>query len=763
MSAVMKKVFFILALLLTISKASAQWSVQPSLTGYLSGIYFVDSLKGWVCSHEGLLWKTTNGGLTWDEINLGFSNSFFGIYFIDENTGWIIGSDGLLLKTTDGGQIWNQLNIGTSYGLFDIFFIDENNGWIATGTINNSQVLKTTDGGQSWNEYTNGIDNNITIFFKDSNNGWVGGWGPNLSRTTDGGITWELQYSGTNSSRMDIFFVNESIGWIFGNPITKTTDGGNSWFVISQFGGSTVVNSGIFLNENVGWICGSESGIGKILKTTNGGITWVEEFSVYNKPLYEIFFLDSQNGWVIGMDGFIAKYDTTKYINVLSPNGGEQWLSGNSYNITWQKNNVELISLYYSTNSGQDWLLIEENVQADNLNYWWDSIPNTPSENCLVKIIDENDPNIFDMSDSTFSIIFNPQINITLPNGGESLARGGTFTIKWGFQQLNKFNILYSLDGGVNWISIINNLNWFGNNGEYDWNVPDTTSEQCLIKIESSLNPAIFDVSDQYFRIIDIPPFSYFPLNVGNIWYFSEGHDGVIKYKVEVEKDTLLDDNNTYAKLRQFYTPHDSLLYVFFLRKENNKIIRYPEYTILDFQMDIGDPATSIFEYPYPSVLTDINLVNVFGRYLSTYYFFTTPYDYYSYTDSIGFNTWGADTWTNYFPKYLLGCIIDGVSYGLVSVEEENKSVSVAFQLSQNYPNPFNPSTVISYQLPVISNVTLKVYDILGREVAVLVNEEKPAGSYEIQFTANGLTSGIYFYQINTGNFSETKKMILLR
>jgi flagellar hook assembly protein FlgD len=101
-------------------------------------------------------------------------------------------------------------------------------------------------------------------------------------------------------------------------------------------------------------------------------------------------------------------------------------------------------------------------------------------------------------------------------------------------------------------------------------------------------------------------------------------------------------------------------------------------------------------------------------------------------------------------------------------VEEENGSIPLVFQLSQNYPNPFNPSTVISYQLPVTSNVTLKVYDILGREVATLVNEEKSAGSYEIQFDSHSgedrnLTSGIYFYQLKAGDYSETRKMILLR
>ena len=85
------------------------------------------------------------------------------------------------------------------------------------------------------------------------------------------------------------------------------------------------------------------------------------------------------------------------------------------------------------------------------------------------------------------------------------------------------------------------------------------------------------------------------------------------------------------------------------------------------------------------------------------------------------------------------------------------------YQLSQNYPNPFNPSTVISYRLPVIGFVTLKVYDVLGREVATLVNEEKSAGEYEIEFNGSKLPSGIYFYQLKTGNFVETKKMVLLK
>ncbi len=83
--------------------------------------------------------------------------------------------------------------------------------------------------------------------------------------------------------------------------------------------------------------------------------------------------------------------------------------------------------------------------------------------------------------------------------------------------------------------------------------------------------------------------------------------------------------------------------------------------------------------------------------------------------------------------------------------------------LSQNYPNPFNPSTLINYQLPMNNLVTLKVFDIVGREVATLVNERQEAGMYQTAFNAQGLSSGLYFYQLRAGNYSEVKKMILMK
>jgi hypothetical protein len=120
-----------------------------------------------------------------------------------------------------------------------------------------------------------------------------------------------------------------------------------------------------------------------------------------------------------------------------------------------------------------------------------------------------------------------------------------------------------------------------------------------------------------------------------------------------------------------------------------------------------------------------------------------------------GFNS-ALDRWN--FGQKLVVHVIEQPS----SVDDDKFTLS-DFTLNQNYPNPFNPSTMISWNSSIGSHNTLKIYDVKGNEVATLVDEFKPAGSYEIEFNANNLSSGVYFYKLLTGNISETRKMILLK
>ena len=105
---------------------------------------------------------------------------------------------------------------------------------------------------------------------------------------------------------------------------------------------------------------------------------------------------------------------------------------------------------------------------------------------------------------------------------------------------------------------------------------------------------------------------------------------------------------------------------------------------------------------------------------------------------------------------------IDG-SFEYSKEVEVNTKLPSQFALQQNYPNPFNPTTMISYQLPINSFVSLKVYDVLGKEIVTLVNELKEAGTHSANFDASIFSSGVYFYKLQAGSFLQIKKMLLIR
>jgi hypothetical protein len=105
---------------------------------------------------------------------------------------------------------------------------------------------------------------------------------------------------------------------------------------------------------------------------------------------------------------------------------------------------------------------------------------------------------------------------------------------------------------------------------------------------------------------------------------------------------------------------------------------------------------------------------------------------------------------------------VAGVAIPTTSVENIGE-IPTEYVLSQNYPNPFNPSTIISFSLPSKAFVSLKVFDLLGREVAMLMSQEKSAGTYNVTFDARKLPSGVYFYRLIAGDFTQVKKMLLVK
>lgn len=158
-----------------------------------------------------------------------------------------------------------------------------------------------------------------------------------------------------------------------------------------------------------------------------------------------------------------------------------------------------------------------------------------------------------------------------------------------------------------------------------------------------------------------------------------------------------------------------------------------------------SDGGYTWHEDPYLSALTTFNVYSISG------------------VDSTTVSALTRSTTFSNSPEGSGTYIYTVSSEPFVAVEQEDNTTPTEFRLQQNYPNPFNPSTIINYSVPENGLVTLSIYDVLGNEISKLINEEKSAGNYHVQFDASNKTSGIYFYQLKAGTYLETKKMILIK
>jgi hypothetical protein len=142
---------------------------------------------------------------------------------------------------------------------------------------------------------------------------------------------------------------------------------------------------------------------------------------------------------------------------------------------------------------------------------------------------------------------------------------------------------------------------------------------------------------------------------------------------------------------------------------------------------------------------------------------------YESYAEMFGYvsfyRTGGSAFGNGPYGKTLQGAIIDGVRYGeiLSDINQVSNEIPAGYELKQNFPNPFNPSTVIQFAIPKKQSVKISVFNTLGQEISVLVNGVKDAGKYQYIFNGKNLSSGIYFYRLETANFTETKRMMLVK
>jgi len=264
---------------------------------------------------------------------------------------------------------------------------------------------------------------------------------------------------------------------------------------------------------------------------------------------------------------------------------------------------------------------------------------------------------------------------------------------------------------------------------------------------------------------------SYMPLNIGNQWQYRVHYvvnnstiDTIYYSLYTVERDTIMPNGYQYQKIvndsETKYVHIDSVTSCVYEYEFNSSrgfmtdSLRCSEGDLFgdDIYCGLIDTATILNHKTWIMVLDQIKPDISEGHTLAM----DIGISYKETITTYGYGTTKTST--------LVYANINGTEFGEMVTSTDDLSNEInSYNLHQNYPNPFNPSTKIRFQIIEPGFTSLKVYDVLGNEVAELVNEELSAGEYEFEFNAVGLTSGIYFYQLKAGNYSEAKKMLLLR
>ena len=270
----------------------------------------------------------------------------------------------------------------------------------------------------------------------------------------------------------------------------------------------------------------------------------------------------------------------------------------------------------------------------------------------------------------------------------------------------------------------------------------------------------------------------YFPLTVGNVYkyFYGTSYGNSYTYKIRIAKDSIIDNKRYFMFSPGFFGTNspvrfDSLTGNIYLRSASGYCSYSPSEILHDSLKANLNDSTTVCNSIYRHRCNLIGYWNIIGNNVLIKRFKRNEYppeDYEEYMYAMGFGIVGVNykVGQDYASHSLIGCYINGVLYGdttLIGINQIGIEVPSSFSLSQNYPNPFNPSTKIKFDIKQSSNTKLIVYNILGKEIATLVNEKLSAGSYEVDWDASDHPSGVYFYKLITENFVDVKKMILVK
>ena len=667
------------------------------------------------------------------------ANELFTSYFFDQNTGYIGGEMGTLYKTTNGGINISVISTGYNYNINSITFLNASTGYMACG-YNEKVILKTTNGGNNWSAVNLGTPFALKdIKFINPANGIAVSSYQMIYYTTNGGLNW-TGVGGASQSNYAVEYVTPSLVYAgsSGGLIQKSTNGGLNWVSQSVASSSTAIYDIQFLDSLTGYACGTNT----ILKTTNGGLNWINTSPSGSNTIYSISFTNPVNGGAVCESG--------KFL--MTTNGGTNW--SQQYPSPGNYNRLNAIK-YFS--SGTIYLsgIFGNNMKSTDGGATWINLVHGPNTYIFSSSFLNASTGFASMTSGTILKTTNGGTNWTeiyTPATGNNISALQFTDANTGYAIASGSNDMYikTTNAGVNWTVVnpgvnswITDLNFINagtgvlitnyktyrtTNGGANWSYIDSVNYS-LMKLEFTNSLT-----------------GYISAYVNSSTRFRKTTNGGLNW-------SLLSDSipNTYVMSYKFFNANTGYAAGSFLYGTTNGGLNWTQLGIT------GTTVQTMHLFDANTIL----IGGVFGVLKKStdggFTFTNVPFVNTNAITTMSF----IDTNTGWIMGQ--GGMILKTNNILTNGKMNNLTMPVDYELFQNYPNPFNPTTKISFSLPASGRVSLKVYDILGRLSAELVNDYRTSGTYTVEFNAGNLSSGIYFYKLEANGRNIVRKMVVLK
>jgi photosystem II stability/assembly factor-like uncharacterized protein len=746
------------------TNAGDDWTISETQTTTL--LLKVDSFNGQTViatGYDGIILRSNDVGETFQQIPSGTTNDLWGVKMLNDTLGFVCGLNQTLLKTTDAGLTWQQVNAGLNAHYWAIDFLDENYGMIACG---GGKVLKTTDGGNSWTQVQAGDGSDLyAIDIIDSLHIAAAGYLGKTVYSSDGGITWvqnaALQHNELNS----IKFIDADTGYTIGTyqgeswGIRKTTNKGQNWF--NPPVGNLSEWELELLPDNLGYSVGSNL---MINKTTGGYDNWGGLF--LNADFVDVYFTDEQTGYAADgryIGGPVYKTTDGGYNWFGLPNFPRNVFTSTLRCVTFTDSVTGFAGsapcrIVKTTDAGDSWYIVNRTGLTDTIgliNRIYFINPTTgwavTTRGGILKTTDAGE-NWFAQLEAGINIIFS-----------------GIYFVDNLYGWISGGRPYKTTDGGINWVQQTNTTIWNSDDVYFqDINIG-------WIAKRSSINTSLFKTTNNGMNWLGIPEV----LGANSFYIFPDKSHWLItgaivqsyiiykKYITYDNGDSWIDISDDVPVGFGGFSAVNNL--VGYAVGNLGLVLRYNDTTYVpvelsSFTINIvnnniilnwstsSELNNSGFEIERSRDKTDWEIIGFIEGNGTT-----TEINNYTFTDNLFENN------SRKLFYRLKQIDFDG-TFEYSHIIEIEVSSPAEFFLSQNYPNPFNPETNISYSIPEGTNVNIKLYDVTGREIKVLVNEKKQSGFYTIKLTSTELSSGIYFYRLTTSNgYTAVKKLTVLK